>query len=389
MYRHFLHALAAAVAVFLASPAPAMSPVFGPRQFARQSAAPEEITATFRNCEPTAQFRLVLVNGARRVSSAAVTLNGVDVIRPNDLNQTVASVTRTVALLPDNVLAVRLAGAPGSSVTITIECTSGCIAVAITTPTANATLRGSALVQGTVASGDDAGVTINGVAAAIDGGRFTALVPLAPGSGWLEATATNNCGHTASASLPVQVLPPPEELSGISVAPARGLAPLPVRLGIVPSFPSPIASITWDLDGDGTPDASGADLTEVETTYDHAGIFTPTVSVRDASGTEASAAAFVVVHDAAAFTAFLNARWSAFASALRDGRADVALSLIDSSRRDRDEPRLRGDLAAAATLFAQPLELREVRGSRAFCTAGGHAVVLRLDDDGIWRIRFF
>ena len=55
--------------------------------------------------------------GAKPVTAATVTLNGVEVAGPNDFNQKVTLIERSVTLTGGaNTLAVRLAGATGSAV---------------------------------------------------------------------------------------------------------------------------------------------------------------------------------------------------------------------------------------------------------------------------------
>ena len=72
-----------------------------------------------------AQYKLTLVNGNAdgnlRCSSGYVILNNVIVISPDDLNQNVEFITKTVTLKNQNTLYGTLASSPGNTVTITIE----------------------------------------------------------------------------------------------------------------------------------------------------------------------------------------------------------------------------------------------------------------------------
>ena len=72
-----------------------------------------------------AQYKLTLVNGnadgSLRCSSGYIILNNVIVISPDDLNQNVEFITKTVTLQTQNTLYATLASSPGNTVTITIE----------------------------------------------------------------------------------------------------------------------------------------------------------------------------------------------------------------------------------------------------------------------------
>lgn len=99
--------------------------VFGPKVYARTTAAPNTYTESFSlPAGVVAPYLLRIDNGlpdgSARVSSATVTVNGVQVAGPNDFNQQVALIERPVALTPNNTLEVRLAGAPGGRLGITL-----------------------------------------------------------------------------------------------------------------------------------------------------------------------------------------------------------------------------------------------------------------------------
>jgi hypothetical protein len=99
--------------------------VLGPENFVRTNGAPQTVTRTFNVSNLSGTATLCLANGGAnnqfgRVSSATVTLNNTQVLRPNDFNQQVASLTRTVTLTSANTLQVRVASVPGSGFTLAI-----------------------------------------------------------------------------------------------------------------------------------------------------------------------------------------------------------------------------------------------------------------------------
>lgn len=104
--------------------------VFRPQTFVRTKGNPNSYTATFK--VPgwvVAPFNMHVVNGdpdgRERVSSTTVVLNGVGVLGPSDLSQTVGTLDVPVSLVTgDNTLQVTLSGTPGAEITITISATN-------------------------------------------------------------------------------------------------------------------------------------------------------------------------------------------------------------------------------------------------------------------------
>jgi hypothetical protein len=99
---------------------------FGPENFVRSKGKPVTERRHFSLPNPGADYTLRIDNGGvnsefRRVSSAVITLNGVEVVRPNDFNQNVAVIETSVTLLTENVLTVELRSAPGSGFTLQVK----------------------------------------------------------------------------------------------------------------------------------------------------------------------------------------------------------------------------------------------------------------------------
>jgi hypothetical protein len=99
---------------------------YGPQPYVRGTGAPVTVTNTFTVLNPNTQYTLRVHNGGLvdsstdRVSSTTVTLNGVVIVTPNDLNQNVAEVDRAVTLQTTNQLDVQVHGAPGGTLSIDV-----------------------------------------------------------------------------------------------------------------------------------------------------------------------------------------------------------------------------------------------------------------------------
>jgi hypothetical protein len=61
-------------------------------------------------------------DGSNRISSASISLNGVQIVGPSDFNRRVAQIVQPVQLGDNNQLTITLASAPGSLLTIEVEC---------------------------------------------------------------------------------------------------------------------------------------------------------------------------------------------------------------------------------------------------------------------------
>lgn len=126
-------ATAQASAASVAAAAPLALPVaigattFGPKQYKRTAGPTQTFVETFARCAG-APCQLVVVNGdasgANRVSSASVFLNGKQVLGPSDFSQRVGRIVIPVALEDDDEIKVVLNSAPGSLLTLSVECAS-------------------------------------------------------------------------------------------------------------------------------------------------------------------------------------------------------------------------------------------------------------------------
>lgn len=100
--------------------------VYGPKSYTRQTGTPVAVTDVFTVYNPNTQYTLHVVNGGLQddtadfVSSGTVTVNGVMIIVPQDLNQNITTLDKPVQLQATNSISVELHGIPGGQLSIQI-----------------------------------------------------------------------------------------------------------------------------------------------------------------------------------------------------------------------------------------------------------------------------
>ncbi len=159
----------------------AATPIYGPKKFIRSTGKPVMITETFSVVNTTVQYRLVVLNGQKgkdRVSSATVKINGIEILRERDFNQQVDRIERSISLGSLNSISVELKSAPGSFITIEIECID-CVVMTNHPPVAQ---------DQSVTTVEDAAKPITLVATDPDGDAVTYQIVAQPVRGTLSGT---------------------------------------------------------------------------------------------------------------------------------------------------------------------------------------------------------
>ncbi|HET9854584.1 MAG TPA: right-handed parallel beta-helix repeat-containing protein [Methylomirabilota bacterium] len=277
----------------------------------------------------------------------------------------------------------------------------GGMQVTITEPAVGAVVpSGVLLVRGTVAPGGiDAGVTVNGIVAARQGGSFAAMVPVAAPSVTLTAVATTESGDTATHAVTAAVSDLGENALALRAHPGTGAVPLMASFFLI-GGPVP-ARVEVDFDGDGRTDFDGPTLDGQTFTYTAPGLFYPRVRVVDDQGAAFTATGLVQVVDPAALEALLQGRWSGLRDALNRADVPAAVSLFAGASRDayRDQltslaavgalPQVAAALGAIAPVKildrAAEYELKAVQQGTLY----SFHVLFVIDTDGVWRLRVF
>lgn len=391
-------------------------PLFGPEKFTRETGTPVTVSRSFVACNTGASYRLVVENGAAskdRVSSATIALNGVEVIRPSDLNQRVERVEKEVILQGENSLTVRLTSNPGGFITVSLFCSTGCLDVAITSPTPGSTVnKARTLVQGGIANASgETGVVLASVGSAgeiaglaqVQGNLFAGLVPLQVGENTLIATATDACGYRVSKEVVVHTDQMQDNVR-LNAWPDSGVLPtggagLEITLETSTSLPSPAARYDWDFDGNGTMEQSGSDLVKVIASYQAPGLYLPSVTVTDTLGNIYKDTAVVLILSQVEMDVLLQGKWADMQTALVSGDINAALRNFEGgqeSKYKRAFEKLKGKFAGIFTAEEQ-LDFVSAYGSRIeyenIVTEGDKAfsypIIFVRDENGLWKIRQF
>ncbi len=180
------------VSLLLASAGAAeTTPAFGPKEFSRIAGRPQTFTETFERCG-TSACQIVVTNGnpdgTSRISSASISVNGVEIVRARDLNQKVDRIVRPVDLGEENELTLRLASKPGGFLRVTLECEGSGAELVALAPGAdlpNSTTLLSALMVGNTGTVDAEAVEVSEIS--LEGGTLISPIPLPFGLGTIAA----------------------------------------------------------------------------------------------------------------------------------------------------------------------------------------------------------
>jgi len=352
-------------------------------------------------------------DGTGRVQSASISINGSQLL--NDSSFAGVSFARlNTSLSGEAVIVADLRGTEGDVVSIALkrpgdESACGAARVFIDSPAGGDRVDGAAIfVAGRATGTRSVGVSVNGVPADLDLAhagttedpfRWVAELSAPAGPLTLAAAIQSNGGPGTGAEVVVQV----EDLSDapplrLIATPSSEIAPAQVAFR-VENAPATITRFQADLDGDGTFEIDGAAIPGLSKSYDMAGLRRVTIRVSTATTVPVTAMAWVTIHDLGTLDVLLQARWTAFRTAARNGdQAGVLGSLTGRARGKygpilaKLAPHLPGigaelpdiELVYIRPAFAKYLLTRLEGGELA-----GYYVYFQPDGDGMWRIAQF
>jgi len=276
--------------------------LFGPKRYDRTQGKPPVYTDTFNGCASPVQATLKVQNGSSKdssLSSAVVSLNGVDIFSESDFKNQIQWLEKTITVKAGtNTLVTQLkSGGQKETPFLIVQVTGhGCGSGDTTPPvitvaspadgswvtTSPVTITGS--VNEAVSS-----VKINGVSATLSGTSFSGSAGLFEGSNTLTIQATDLAGNVGSKPLTLK-LDTRAPVISIS-APANGLYLNAKHTAVTGSIDDPTATVT----------VNGTSATITGATYNvpeitlNEGDNTITVIARDPAGNQTTATVTVIV----------------------------------------------------------------------------------------------
>lgn len=162
---------------------------------------------------------------------------------------------------------------------------------------------------------------------------------------------------------------------------------------------NPFTQVQLDGNGDGTIDFTGTTLQGQSVTFAEAGLYFPTVRVTEQGGTVRTATSLIQVLDSTQLDTLLQNKWNAMKNALRQGDINLALTHIVLRRRATYQAMVNALTIALANIdqVLTSITFVEQRGIEAeyemLVTDGGtqysYLILFALDEDGVWRVKFF
>jgi len=268
--------------------------------------------------------------------------------------------------------------------------------------------KSTAIVTGKInlPASQEIGVIVNGTPAEQQGNNFAVIIPLQQGQNTITATATNVYGLQEQASITINTDNAQEPIrftvsptSGIPMTKPDGTTSFDTTMNVETYLTTTIASYSYDTNGDGTPDQTGATLTQVMASYQNPGLYFPTITVTDTMGNTYTETTIVNVLDRNAMDALLKVKWEGMKGAVISGNNDAALNYFMPGAQDRYR-----------AIFTNPARnitarLSEITGIEIYSanekTAQGGAIRLEADGEyayplnfvrdefGIWKILGF
>lgn len=276
--------------------------------------------------------------------------------------------------------------------------------VAIQSPAAGATIADDqVIVSGTWSGPSNTGITVNGVIAAIDGNRFFATVPLAPGANTITVVATAPDGTQVSSTAEVASTGPSP--TRVTASTLQGFAPLEVQFTVTSD--REIQSVDGNFAvgyevcggelGCHQPGLFSVSATEpLSFTYEEPGSYEAVFNVRHTDGTTVTKTLRIIVQNQEQIDQQLRQVWAGLTSALARGDKATAMQHLNTRAQNKYGPVFDALLPNMGTIVASfsVLQVHEIDE-----TVGSYAVNRIIDGlnriffiyfirdgDGVWRL---
>ena len=179
--------------------------VFGPEDYSRTTSKPEITIDTFSFLNPQTSYILKIYNGGNKgqfmekVSSVNITLNDLDIVQPNGLNQNIDIVEIPIELDVNNELSIEIRSKPGSGFTLLIigwDDDSPEIVTTVSPPPNTAGWNNTDVMVSFECSDQTSGIQFCPEPVVVDTEGADQVI---------SATAIDNAGNTASASVNLNI----------------------------------------------------------------------------------------------------------------------------------------------------------------------------------------
>jgi hypothetical protein len=180
-----------------------------------------------------------------------------------------------------------------------------------------------------------------GYIAQVNGKYFAAAVNLDAGANTVKATVTYLNGQQKDTTITVTAVIQPQKIqlsatptAGTMTVKPNGQTTLDVTFRVTTTLAYPVASYTWDFNGDGSVDLTCNSLSSVTASYQQIGLYLATVTVTDTQGNRYTDTVIVNVMDAVAMGDFFTGKWNDMKNALYSGDISRALSHYAEESKD-------------------------------------------------------
>jgi hypothetical protein len=244
-------------------------------------------------------------------------------------------------------------------------------------------------------TGNETGVTVNGIPAAVYGNQFIAShVPLAEGSNTLTVTATDMAGNSATTSITVNAVTTGSYIRFTSDI-ESGIAPLEAILRIDGSFS--ITNSNMSVTGPAAIaliDNPGPDEYRIRMTAE--GIYTFTANATGPDGNVYQDTVAIIVMNKAQLDKMLRAKWTSMTNALGIGDTATASSYISSAAGTSYQEMFNALAAQLSSIMAtqtalNPVSIRNNVAKYELVTsengkAYSYEIIFINDTNGLWMI---
>lgn len=278
----------------------------------------------------------------------------------------------------------------------------------ITYPSDGAALsRTDTMVSGTIvnATGNETGVTVNGVVAVVYNGQFFVNhLSLVEGENTITVNVVDTEGNRSAASITVNAdTTKPYVTLNSNIE--SGIPSIDVYFSVDTAIPNAVATYQMDGNYEGSFDVdyTGAAFDDVSFTYAYEGVYYPMILVTDSAGNGYTDTIAVVVQNRVKLDALLRAKWEGMKTALGNHNVNTAINAFTDNKQAHYSqvfndmfaylPQFVQDMQNIELIYAKDnmakyrIRKNEVYAGQSYEIA--YFIYFVMDENGIWKIDIF